>query len=270
MAKTILITGASTGIGKATVEYFASKNWQVVATMRNPEKSADLAQIANVICLRLDVNDPTSIQAAIEGAIAHFGKLDVVVNNAGYGAVGAFEAATPEQIQQQFNTNVFGLMNVTRAILPYFRQQRQGKIVNISSIGGRLAFPIYSLYHGTKWAVEGFSESLQYELLPFNIQVKLIEPGAIKTDFYSRSQTIFAKPDLTDYEQYQGKVLTRIQQTEANAPEPIVVAKTIYQAVTDRSNRLRYSVGNGVPLLLLLRRLLPQTWFGAIVQRSLE
>ncbi len=269
MTNTILITGASSGIGKATVEYFAKKKWQVIATMRRPEKSLELAQLENVICLRLDVNQPGSIQLAIDQAIAHFGKIDVIVNNAGYAAVGAFEAASMEEIQQQFATNVFGLINVTRAILPYFRQQRQGKIINISSIGGRLAFPIYSLYHGTKWAVEGFSESLQYELLPFNIQVKLIEPGAIKTDFYSRSQTVFAKPGLTDYDRYQEKVLANIQKVEANAPEPIVVAKMIFQAATDQSNRLRYSVGNGVPILLLFRRLLPQTWFRAIVQRSL-
>jgi NAD(P)-dependent dehydrogenase (short-subunit alcohol dehydrogenase family) len=266
---TVLITGASSGIGKATVEYFAMRNWQVVATMRRPEKSPELAALENVLCLRLDVSDLSSIESAIDQAIAHFGKIDVIVNNAGYGAVGAFEAANVAEIQAQFDTNVFGLMNVTRAILPHFRQRRQGMVINISSIGGRLAFPIYSLYHATKWAVEGFSESLQYELLPFNIQVKLIEPGAIKTDFYSRSQTIFAKADLTDYEAYQSRVLAKIQKVEENAPLPIVVAKTIYQAATDNSDRLRYSVGNGVPLLLLLRRIFPHSWFRAIVQRSL-
>lgn len=132
MTNTILITGASSGIGKATVEYFAKKKWQVIATMRRPEKSLELAQLENVICLRLDVNQPGSIQLAIDQAIAHFGKIDVIVNNAGYAAVGAFEAASMEEIQQQFATNVFGLINVTRAILPYFRQQRQGKIINIS------------------------------------------------------------------------------------------------------------------------------------------
>ncbi|MDX1976450.1 MAG: SDR family oxidoreductase [Pseudanabaenaceae cyanobacterium bins.68] len=267
MLPTILITGASSGIGKATAKYFLDQGWQVVATMRNPDLAGSTDRLLN---LRLDVCDPDSIQLALEQAIAHFGKIDVVVNNAGYGAVGVFEAATPAQVQQQFDTNVFGLMNVTRAVLPYFRQWAGGKLINISSVGGRVTFPIYSLYHSTKWAVEGFSESLQYELQPFNIQVKLIEPGAIKTDFYQRSQTVFNRSDLVAYDRYQERVLAKIQQLENSAPAPLVVAKVIYQAALDPSDRLRYSVGGGVPLLLLLRRLLPQTWFSKFIRGRLS
>lgn len=271
MPSTILITGASSGIGRATAEYFLGRGWQVVATMRNPETAPDLAGDAErLLCLRLDVCEPDSIPLALEQAIARFGKIEVVVNNAGYGAVGAFEAATSAQVQQQFDTNVFGLINVTRAVLPYFRGWGGGKLINVSSVGGRVAFPIYSLYHATKWAIEGFSESLQYELRSFNIQVKLIEPGAIKTDFYHRSQMVFKRDDLTEYDLYQGRVLAKIQELEASAPPPSIVAEVIYRAALDPSDRLRYSVGDGVPLLLLLRRLLPQGWFSWFIRARLS
>jgi NAD(P)-dependent dehydrogenase (short-subunit alcohol dehydrogenase family) len=271
--KTILITGASTGIGRATALYFQQKGWNVAATMRSPEKETALKQLPNVKVLRLDVLDESSIAQAIADAVAHFGKLDAVVNNAGYGAVGAFEAATQEQIRRQYDTNVFGLMNVVRAVLPIFRQQRHGHIINVSSMGGLITFPLYSLYHGTKWAVEGFSESLQFELRQFGIRVKLIEPGAIRTDFYERSMDLFKKEGLTDYDRYTNLVMPKMQETGAKAVGPEVVARKIFQAAQDSSFRLRYPVGGGQSnpaLLLLLRRLLPNAWFTGMVRAILE
>lgn len=172
MEKVILITGASTGIGKETVKLFQAKNWKVAATMRMPEKAEDLQRIADVECIRLDVTDIASIKSAISETLEKLGRIDAVVNNAGYGVVGPFEATTPEQVDRQFQTNVIGLINVCREIIPYFREQRRGYIVNIASVGGRMTFPLYSVYHGTKRAVEGFSESLQHELEEFNIRVK--------------------------------------------------------------------------------------------------
>ncbi len=160
MPQTILITGSSSGIGKATAIYFAERGWKMVATMRTPEKAGEWAQHSNVTLMRLDVLEIDSIKQAISDTINKFGRIDAVVNNAGYGLVGAFEASTNEQIQRQFDTNVFGLMNVCREIIPHFREQRGGTIINVASMGGQLTFPLYSLYHGTKWAVEGFSESL--------------------------------------------------------------------------------------------------------------
>jgi len=196
MEKVVLITGASSGIGNESAKLFQSKNWKVAATMRSPEKAEDLQRIVDIACIRLDVTDPESIRSAIKESLEKFGRIDAVVNNAGYGLVGPFEAATDEQIERQFQTNVFGLMNVCREILPYFREQKRGFIVNVASLGGRVSFPFYSIYNSTKWAVEGFSEALRYELEPLHIRVKIIEPGPIKTDFYDRSQDLMSKPGL--------------------------------------------------------------------------
>src|SRR6266700_1624402 len=162
MDKVVLITGASTGIGRETAKLFQTKNWKVAATMRTPEQAEDLQKIVDLECIRLDVTDIDSIYTAIAETLEKFGRIDAVVNNAGFAVVGPFETATEEKIALQFQTNVFGLMNVCREILTYFREQKRGMIVNIASVGGRVTFPLYSLYHATKWAVEGFSESLQF------------------------------------------------------------------------------------------------------------
>ncbi|MBX7221221.1 MAG: SDR family oxidoreductase [Blastocatellia bacterium] len=266
MSKTVLITGASTGIGKAAAIYFQEKGWNVAATMRTPAKEASLAQLPNVACLQLDVLEPVSIQRALAQTIERFGRIDVLVNNAGYGLVGAFEASTPEQIRKQYDTNVFGLMEVTRAILPHFRENKGGVLINVASMGGRVTFPLYSLYHGTKWAVEGFSESLQYELRPHNIRVKIIEPGAIKTDFYERSMDIMKKPGLTAYDGFSNRALPNMMRAGTTGDSPNYVAKVIYRAATDGSWKLRYTAGGGSGMILLLRRLTPDWLFHAIVR----
>ncbi len=264
MNKVILITGASSGIGKETAKLFQTKNWKVAATMRSPEKAEDLQKIVDLVTFRLDVTDVDSIKSAINETLEKFGRIDAIVNNAGYGLVGAFEAATAEQIENQFQTNIFGLMNVCREILPYFREQKRGTIVNVASVGGRITFPFYSLYHATKWAVEGFSESLQYELEQFNIRVKIIEPGPIKTDFYDRSQDVTKKEGLTAYDYMLDKVMPNMQKQGENAPDGSVVAETIYEAVTDNSKKMRYSVNTKG--LLLARRFLPDGIFAKIMK----
>ncbi len=266
MEKVILITGSSSGIGKETVKLFQTKNWKVAATMRTPDDHQDLQRIADVECFRLDVTDVESIKSAIDETIDRFGRIDAVVNNAGYGLVGAFEASSPEQIEKQFQTNVFGLMNVCREILPYFREQNRGTIVNVASMGGRITFPLYSLYHGTKWAVEGFSESLQYEVRPFNIKVKIIEPGPIKTDFYDRSMDLTRKEGLTAYDSFIEKAMPNMQKAGENAPDGSLVAEVIYNAVTDGSWKMRYSANSR--MILTLRKILPDPLFFWIVRRS--
>jgi short-subunit dehydrogenase len=268
--KTLLITGASSGIGKETAKYFASKGWNVAATMRSPEKETELIKLPNIKVFRLDVLDEKSIQLAIEETIKAFGKIDVVVNNAGYALVGAFEAMSHEQLKRQFDTNVLGVMTVTSSILPHFREQKNGTIINITSMGGRITFPLYSVYHGTKWALEGFSESLQYELKPFNIKVKTVEPGAIKTDFYDRSLDFVTKENLTAYDHYVNKAHANMLNFGKQAVGPAIVAKKIFQAANDQSYRLRYPIGSGAPMLLFLRWLLPLNWFNKLVAAQVE
>jgi len=268
--KTVLITGSSSGIGKATAIFFAQRGWNVAATMRNPSPSHELAKVKNIRLYKLDVTDEISIKATINAAIADFKQIDVIVNNAGYGAIGIFEKASKEQVQKQFDTNLFGVMNVIRQILPYFRSRKSGTIVNISSMGGQITFPIYSLYHGTKWALEGFSESLLFEVSQFNIKIKLVEPGAIKTDFYDRSQELFSKEGLTEYDGYEKVTFANSQNAGATAPGPEVVAKVIFRAANSSSFKLRYPVGGQAPILLFLRRILPNSWFFAMVRMVVE
>ena len=270
MKKTILITGTSSGIGKSTVKLFSQKGWNVAATLRNPEKENQMQTWPGVKLYRLDVLDEILIQKTVQQVIREFGGIDIVCNNAGYAATGIFEKSTPEQIRRQFETNVFGCMNVIRAILPHFRRRRAGTIVNVTSMGGLITFPIYSVYHGTKWAMEGFSESLAYELRPLGIRVKCIEPGAIKTDFYSRSQDLFKNNAITDYDRYEKTVFANIQKEGTKAPGPEIVAKVIYKAVTDNSGKLRYPVSAQSKALLFLRKLLPASLFAAIIRKVVE
>jgi short-subunit dehydrogenase len=267
MDKVIMITGASSGIGNDTAKLFQSKGWKVAATMRSPQKADDLQKIADIECIRLDVTELDSIKSAIQTTLDKFGRIDAVVNNAGYGLVGAFEASSREQIVQQYMTNVFGLMDVCREILPYFREQKRGTIVNVASVGGRITFPLYSLYHGTKWAVEGFSESLQYELRPLNIKVKIIEPGPIKTDFYDRSMDLTKKEGLTAYDTFIEKVMPNMQKSGENAPGADVVAETIYRAINDGTWKLRYPVNTKG--MLFLRRFLPDSLFMRVIRAAL-
>ncbi len=268
--KTIFITGSSSGIGRSTVEYFSSKGWNVAATMRSPEKETELQKVGNVKLYKLDVNDEASISLAIEQAIKDLGGIDVLFNNAGYAAVGAFEASDNEIIQKQFDTNVFGVMRVTQAILPYFRSKNSGTIITTTSMGGLITFPLYSLYHSTKWAVEGFMESLSYELRPFNIKVKCVEPGAIKTDFYDRSMVIMQKDGLKVYDKYTAVCVGNMDKFALNAPGPGIIAKKVFQAANANNFRLRYPKGNNAPMLLFLRRVLPNSWFFGLVRMIVE
>jgi NAD(P)-dependent dehydrogenase (short-subunit alcohol dehydrogenase family) len=256
MMKTILITGASTGLGKATAMYFAERGWNVAATMRSPEKETELINHNNVFVTRMDVQQPETIHRAVNEVIERFGQINVLMNNAGYGAVGIFEAATEQQIHNQFDVNVFGLMRVTQAVLPHFRANRNGLIINISSQGGRITFPLTSLYHATKFAVEGFSESLSYELASQNIRVKLIEPGIVNTPWYSSAVRLNHEA-LSDYNSFTNlfnKQFEKFVQNNAHLQAtPEVVAETIYKAAMDESDQLRYPAGKDAEEILKKR-----------------
>jgi len=260
VSKVVLITGSSAGIGKAAALYFFERGWKVLPTMRRPQEASWAPVDERFWCLPLDVTSPDSITAVREEVIQKWGGVDVLVNNAGYGLVGPFEGTSPEQVQRQFETNVFGLMNVTRIFLPHFRGKRDGTIINISSVGGQVTFPLYSCYHSTKWAVEGFTESLQFELKPFNVRLKLVEPGAIRTEFYDRSQDRVEAPD---YEPFCSKTMDRLQKAGQTAPGPEVVAATIWRAATDNSWKLRYPVNSAD--VLWFRKLAPEGFFRAFI-----
>jgi len=250
---TVLITGASSGIGKETAKRFQDKGWNVVATMRSPEKEEELAALDNVLVTRLDVTDPDSIAGAVNDGIERFGSIDVLVNNAGYGAFGPLESISMDSVRRQFDTNVVGLLETTKAVLPHFRSQQSGAIVNISSMGGKMTFPLGTLYHGSKFAVEGLSESLHYEMEPIGVKVKIVEPGMIATDFGGRSMDFSNDESITEY---QGVVQTAMQGFEslaANASPPSVVAGVIYTAATDDTDQLRYTAGEDAKVFMANR-----------------
>ncbi len=269
MAQTILITGASTGIGQETAKYFLKKGWNVAATMRNPDAATGFDAHDRLKLLHLDVLDTGSIDAAITATIAEFGSINVLLNNAGYGTQGPIEAASSEQIARQFDTNVTGLIAVMQAIIPHFRGNKSGTIINVSSIGGRITLPFYSLYHGTKWAVEGITESLTFELGQFGIRMKLIEPGAIATDFGGRSMDYLEKEGLDAYDDMLARFNKARDEAVKSSAAPIDVAKVIYKAATDNSSRLRYLVGKDAKLFWRLRRVFGDSFILNAVKRRL-
>lgn len=239
---TILITGASSGIGRATALRFQAEGWNVIATMRDPSGS-DLAELDRVLVTRLDVTDTTSITAAISAGIDRFGAIDVLLNNAGYGAYGPLEAFSADRIRRQFDTNVIGLLEVTKAVLPYMRARRSGTIVNISSIGGQITFPLGTLYHGTKFAVEGLSEALHYELEPLGIRVRIVQPGMIKTDFGGRSFDFAMDDSLSDYAPSAAAMGRLFGKLASNPSSPEIVADVIWQAANATDDQLRFRAG---------------------------
>lgn len=247
--KTIFITGASTGLGKATAQLFQSKGWNVIATMRNPDADADLASLDNVTVLPLDVTNPEQIKSTVNKAL-ETGDIDVVFNNAGYGLIGPLEALKDEQIVKQLDTNLLGVIRVTQAFIPYFRERKNGMFIATTSIGGLITFPLSSTYHATKWALEGWSESLAFELNPLGIDIKTVSPGGIKTDFVSRSL------DTATSQAYEGMTASMFSKMEgmmdaASTPEQI--AAVVYEAATDGKKQLRYVAGEDAKALYAQR-----------------
>lgn len=241
MKKTIFITGASSGLGKATALLFAKNDWNVIATMRKPENETKLAKVKNITLLPLDVTKPNQINETIEKALKT-SKVDVVFNNAGYGLAGPFEGATNEQITNQINTNLIGVMNVIQKFLPHFRENKSGTFITTTSIGGLVTLPFNSVYHATKWALEGFSESLAFELKEFGITVKTVSPGGIATDFAGRSLVL---TQHNAYDKQIEKVMSVFMDPERakNYSTAEQIAEVVYTAATDGKSTLRYVAG---------------------------
>jgi short-subunit dehydrogenase len=254
MSQTVLITGTSTGIGRETAKLFQSRGWNVIATMRAPENESELNQLKNVHVLRLDVTDEESIREAATQGAREFGAIDVLVNNAGFGAYGPLEATSLETIKKQFDTNVVGLLAVTKTVIPFMRRRAQGTIVNISSMGGRIAFPLGSLYHGSKFAVEGLSEALSYELAAIGLRVKIVEPGMTKSDFGGRSLIFSTDETIPEYASVVANTMNGFVAISQSTAEAFEVAETIFEAATDGSDRLRYPSGNDAKMFIDMRR----------------
>ncbi|HTJ82868.1 MAG TPA: SDR family oxidoreductase [Polyangiaceae bacterium] len=255
MKQTVLVTGASSGFGKATAELFAARDWNVVATMRNPH------DLPGTFVTRLDVQDPASIERAVAAGIERFGRIDAVINNAGYGLFGVFEQTSDAKVREQFDVNVFGVMNVVRAVLPHFRANRDGVFVNVGSGAGVFALPMISLYNASKFALEGFSESLSYELGALGIRVKIVEPGGVLgTSFGDRAAKEASDSSaIRDYDAFlrgAGEVFARLRAARASAPDATSehVADVIYAATLDRTDRLRWVATSDIEPLVHARR----------------
>jgi NAD(P)-dependent dehydrogenase (short-subunit alcohol dehydrogenase family) len=236
--KTIFITGASAGLGKATAKLFAANGWRVIATMRNPEKEQELKGVDNITLLPLDVTNTGQIQKTVQEATA-LADIDVVFNNAGYGLIAPLEATRDEQITRQFDTNVFGVIRVTQAFIPYFRTKGKGLFITTTSIAGFMGLPLSSIYNATKFAIEGWAEGLSFELNQLGIGIKTVAPGGIKTDFISRGLDTSTH---AAYEEMTQKLYNGFNPDNFTPAEEI--AKVIWEAATDGKKQLRYRAGN--------------------------
>jgi NAD(P)-dependent dehydrogenase (short-subunit alcohol dehydrogenase family) len=270
-----LVTGSSSGIGFETALILARNGFHTYASMRNLEKSKDITQIAHkeklpLQVVKLDVNSDTSVKDAVDQIVKENKRIDVLINNAGYGLFGSLEDTSIEEIKAQFETNFFGVIRVTQQVLPVMRKQKSGTIVNVSSVGGRIGLPCLSAYHSTKFAVEGLSESMSYELDSFGIRVVIIEPGVIRTNIMNSS--VLAKKALDPKSPYSSliqKVENSFESMLKNAASPPEeVAKVILQAISSESPRLRYTAGNDADDIIRARITMSDGEFANLIKQQ--
>ena len=265
--RTIVITGASSGIGKATAKYFAEKGWNVAATMRHPEKETELSSMKNTKCFQLDVTNSASIDAAYAAICAEYGTIDVLFNNAGYCLFGPLELSTEEEIRKTYDTLLVGLTLVTRKFIPALRENGSGVIISTSSVGGVLTLPLTPTYHAAKYAVEGLMEGLSYELAPFHIDCKLVEPGGIQTDFWSRSYVMTKGVEGSAYDPQAVKYLAQMAAAESpNRAMPEDVAAVVYEAATDGKHQWRYTIACE-DFIAYRRSMTDEQWFEGICKQ---
>lgn len=261
MQKTIFITGASSGLGKAVAFLFASRGWKVIATMRNPGAALDLASKANITVLPLDVTDTSQVAQTVSQVVA-LGRIDVVLNNAGYGMFGPFEGVSNEDLRRQIDTNLLGVMRVTQAFIPHFRENSAGVFIAVTSVGGLVTFPFFSVYHATKWAIEGWNESLAFEMAPFGIRAKTVAPGRISSEFRSSLRR-------TEHPAYAAlfKKAVIANDTTGSPSTAEQIAEVVYEAATDGKSRVHYVAGTDAKILVRIRRLLGTKWFIELIRR---
>jgi short-subunit dehydrogenase len=275
MHQVALITGCSSGIGYETALMLARNGYHTFATMRNTKKSDSLEEIIkkerlNLNIRELDVNDDTSIENTINCITREANRIDVLINNAGYGLVGFFEDLNLDEIRNQFETNFFGVLNITKKIIPIMRLQKSGTIINVSSGAGQVGFPGISAYVSTKFAIEGFSESLMYELFPYGIKVVIIEPGVIKSNFFRNCiVSEHSMKKSSPYSRSLDKFQKNVELMQEHATSPIDVAKVIIQVLGNNEPKQRYIVGNDVAMILEAKKNLSDIEFKKMMMQNI-
>lgn len=277
--KVAVVTGSSSGIGFETSLALARNGFYTYATMRNPEKSNLITKRATseklpLQALSLDVNIEKSVTDGINKILNESKRIDVLVNNAGFDLMGPLEETSMIEIKGQFETNLFGAIRTMQAVIPTMRNQRSGKIVNITSVGGKLAIPFHSGYHGTKFALEGLSESIQYELDPFGIKIIIIEPGAVGSSFWKNMKSASKSSNLTDenspYVSMISNMSAALKQMEQNSISPSEVANVIVSAVTTDNPDFRYVVGKDATMSLEAKRNMSDLEFKRLIKKQLN
>ncbi len=260
--KTVLITGASSGFGKAAASLLAKHGYRVFGTSRR----GDSGVIAGYEMLTLDVRSDESVRSCIKTVLARTGRIDILVNNAGYGLAGALEETTVAEAKEQFETNFFGMVRMTNAVLPVMRKQREGRIINIGSLAGLVAVPFYGMYSASKYAVEGYTEALRQEVKPFNLQVSLIEPGFFSTNLARSGRR--SGQAIMDYEEMSRRAEAVFVKSVQNGKGPEAVAWVIADVISSRSPRLRYRIGSDAVWLPRVKAMMPQKGFEVGVRRT--
>ena len=257
--KTILVTGASSGVGRATAHVLAERGYKVFGTSRNPEISDS---ISSVEMLKLDVRSDAAVSACVDAA----GPIDVLVNNAGYELAGAAEETSLDELIAQFETNFFGVARMVKAVLPIMRRRKAGRIINVSSLAGMVATPFMGIYSASKFALEGYTAALRQEVLPFNIHVSMVEVGFLRTPMMEHRQV--ARETIEDYGPWRRSALDAIATAERQGPGPELVAQTIRVIIESGNPRLRYVTGRQANLVSRLQRWLPEAAFEKGVRRT--
>ncbi|MFF2189886.1 oxidoreductase [Streptomyces sp. NPDC058155] len=269
-AKTALVTGASSGIGEATALKLQELGYTVYGAARRTSRFQKLAD-HGIHPVAMDVTDDDSMQAGVERIIRETGRVDVLANIAGYGSYGALEDVPLEEARHQFEVNVFGALRLTQLVLPHMRTQRAGTVVNVTSMGGKIYTPLGGWYHGTKFALEALSDCLRLETKPFGINVVVIEPGGIATEWGSIAADKLEQSSSNGAYTAQAAAVASSLRSEANAnrnSSPAVIADAIGKAVTARRPRTRYATGFGARPLIALRRILPDRAFDTVISRA--
>jgi NAD(P)-dependent dehydrogenase (short-subunit alcohol dehydrogenase family) len=261
--KVVLITGASSGVGQSTARLFSRRSYKVFGTSRNPSAAQN---IPGVEMLPLDVRTDESVQACVDAVANRDGRIDVLINNAGHELAGALEELTAEDARAQFETNFFGVVRTVDAVLPLMRRQKRGHIINVSSLAGLSAVPFLGIYCASKFALEGYTEALRYEVKPFNVRVSMTEASFLKTPMRNHRQV--AANRIAEYDPWRERALKAIRAYEEEGPGPELVAETLFEIASSNAPRLRYLIGQQAKSVARLRRFLPAGMYEQGVRRT--